>query len=605
MMMRIILRNWERYMNSNTIPVWDLSGIFNGFSDPEYTGLFKTFGNNIKKLESMLENSKAAESLTDIIKLYNDTGAMHEELFSFAYCCYSSNTTDPAALSEINRIEASAVGFSTVKVKLRNYLSSAGSSLNSIIENSSYLSQFKFFFKEQLLLSTRQMAPELEELASDLALSGSAAWGRLQETLSSVSLALWDEKSGETKTPTELRAFAFDPDEKIRKKAWQKEIELWKSLEIPLAFALNGVKGASNTVNKRRNFASTLERSALQGRISMQTLDALIGAMKESLPFFRRYLKLKAELIGKEKIAFFDLFAPVASTVNNRSYAEATDFIVEQFTGFSDELGSFARQAIDKQWIDARPRQNKVGGAYCTGFHKSGVSRILCNFNGSLSALTTIAHELGHAYHHHILKDAPEIYRDYPMTLAETASIFCETIVIEGAMKTCGDEDRFALLEQELMESTQVIVDILSRFIFEKNVFEKRAEQELSAEDFCSMMADAQKQTFGDAMDENYMHPYMWAVKGHYYNQELGFYNFPYAFGKLFGLGLYSQYMEKGDSFAETYKKILYMTGIASAEDVTKTAGYDITSIGFWRSSICRIEEKVAEFEELCRKRKQ
>lgn len=597
-------------MDNHTIPVWDLSGIFNDFNDPGYSRLFTMFGNNIKTLESMIENGANSdnsifeERLTDIIKLYNETGAIYEELFSFAYCRYSTDTSDPTALSEINRIEAIAVGYSTFKVKLINYLAAAVDQLPAVIENSSYLGQFRFFFEEQLILRARQMSPEMEELASDLARSGSGAWERLQETLSSATLAIWDETTGETKTSVELRAMAFDPDEEVRKKAWQKEIELWKSIEVPMAFALNGVKGASNTVNTRRNFKSTLERSALQGRLSMQTLDALIQAMTESLPFFRRYLKLKAEILGKEKITFYDMFAPISSTGKGRSYNEAVDFIIEKFTSFSEELGSFARHAIDNNWIDARPRQNKVGGAYCTGFHKSGVSRILCNYNGSFSALTTIAHELGHAYHHHILKDAPEIYRDYPMTLAETASIFCETIVLEGALETCSDDERFELIEHELMESTQVIVDILSRFIFEKNVFEKRAEQELSAEDFCSMMIDAQKQTFGDALDEEYMHPYMWAVKGHYYHQELGFYNFPYAFGKLFGLGLYSQYKEKGDTFTEKYKEILYMTGIASAEDVTKSAGYDITSIEFWRSSISRIKEKVAQFEELCRNRK-
>ena len=245
-----------------------------------------------------------------------------------------------------------------------------------------------------------------------------------------------------------------------------------------------------------------------------------------------------------------------------------------------------------------------MGGAYCAGFHLSGVSRVLCNFSGSFNNLTTIAHELGHAYHNEVLKDAPEIYRDFPMTLAETASIFCETIVLEGALKSADDEEKLSLIEHELMESTQIVVDILSRFIFEKKVFEKRRERELTATEFCEIMLDAQKQTYGDAMDKNFMHPYMWAVKGHYYRQELGFYNYPYAFGKLFGLGLYSRYREEGSPFTERYKDILYMTGTASAEDVTKAAGYDITTKDFWLSSLAMIEARVEQFEELCSKRK-
>lgn len=597
-------------MKTKKIPTWDLSGIFTDFKSEKYTEMFEDFGEKIKKIESMLDKTPSKDldslekDLTAIIKLYNITGSIYEELYSYAYCRYSTDTSDPAALSEINRIEAAAVGFNTVAVRLRIYLSDAGEILSEVIDRNSYLKQFQFFFDEQLMLKERQMSPEMEDLASDLARCGSGAWTRLQETLSSSVQTIWDIKSGETKTAVQLRAFAESPDESIRRKAWEKEIELWKSIEVPMAFALNGVKGASNSVNSRRNFKSTLERSALQARISPQTLDAMIAAMTESLPVFRRYLKLKAELLGKKQLAFYDLFAPIGGVHKVLSYNEACDFIVEQFSKFSSELGNFARQAIDNNWIDAEPRQNKVGGAYCTGFHVSGESRVLCNFNGTFNALSTIAHELGHAYHNYILKDAPEIYRDFPMTLAETASIFCETIVLESALESADEGDKLALIEHELMESTQIIVDILSRFIFEKNVFEKRLENELSAADFCDLMLDAQKQTYGEPMDENCLHPYMWAVKGHYYRQELAFYNFPYAFGKMFGLGLFSLYNKEGAVFTEKYNKILHMTGNASAEDVTKTAGYDITSKDFWLSSIKMMEARVDQFEELCRNRK-
>ncbi len=591
-------------MDLNNIPLWDLTEIFTGFEDPAYIEMYRRFSDNISGLNSMIDGKSLNEKkLSELIVIYNDTSSFYEELLSYAYCMYTTDTSNQKALAEINRIEEIAVGFSTIQVKLRNYLA-ATTDLQSIINSSSYLSQFRFFFEEQLMLQKKQMPAEMEELASDLARSGSSSWERLHQTLSSSTLVTWDESTGEQKTAIELRAMADNPDEKIRKKAWEKELELWKSIEVPLAFALNGVKGASNSVNSRRNFSTTLERSTFQARISRQTLDAMISVMNESLPLFRRYLKLKAGFLGKDKIAFYDLFAPVGTTGKTRTYTEATDFIIRQFSGFSTELGEFARRAVDNNWIDARPRKNKVGGAYCTGFNYSGVSRILCNFNGSFNSLSTIAHELGHAYHNEVLKDAPEIYRDFPMTLAETASIFCETIVLEGALETTGSDEQISLIEHELMESTQIIVDILSRFVFEKNVFERRLNGELSAADFCNLMIDAQKQTYGDAIDEECMHRYMWAVKGHYYHQELGYYNFPYAFGKLFGLGLYSQYRSQGSDFTEKYRSILYMTGNASAEDVTKSAGYDITTEDFWRSSISMLKAKVDRFEQLCLNRK-
>lgn len=596
-------------IDSNNIPVWNLTDIFPDFKSDSYRGMFDKFRDNTGKLEEAIDRNPPADQasftqmLTEIIQLYNETGSMYEELFSYAYCRYSTDTSDTDALSEINRIEAAAVTYTTAAVKLRNYLSASGDLLDGAIAGSEYLGQFRFFFDEQLMLKDRQMSPEMEDLAADLARSGSASWERLHETLSSSASVIWDEKTCEAKTSVELRAMTEEMDESVRKKAWEKEIELWKSIEVPMAFALNGIKGASNSVNSRRGFDSTLERSALQARISRQTLDSMINAMQDSLPVFRRYLKLKAGLLGKEKIAFYDLFAPLPGEGSTRTYAEASDFIIKQFGRFSSDLAAFAEQAFKNGWIDAKPRKNKVGGAYCTSFHVSGVSRILSNFNGSFRSVSTIAHELGHAYHNHILKDAPEIYRDYPMTLAETASIFCETLVLEGALEKAGTSEMLELIEHELMESTQIVADILSRFIFEKNVFGLREERELSAAEFCSMMLDAQKQTYGDAMDEKYMHQYMWAAKSHYYHQELGYYNFPYAFGKLFGLGLYSRYRKDGAEFVKKYDDILYMTGIASAEDVTKSAGYDITTENFWRSSLKMIEARVDQFEELCRSR--
>ncbi|MBI9106528.1 MAG: M3 family oligoendopeptidase [Spirochaetales bacterium] len=593
-------------MKEKNIPVWDLSGFYKDFDDPEFTGSLSKLRNNIEGLSKSAAaltsgSDKPELALENIIRLYNETGALYEELFSYTYCRYSTDTSDNRALKELGRLEEIAGKFSTFRAGFRNMLTDIRGNLPEFLENNSYLRQFSYFFGEELEFQKNQMPVELEDLASELSISGAESWSKLQQSLTSSVRTIWDENTGATKTLTELRALAFSPNAEIRKRGWEKEISLCKSIETPIAFALNGVKGFSNTVNTRRNYVSTLDKSRRQARISSQTFETLISVLRESLPIFRKYLKLKAGLLGKNRLPFYDLFAPIASTDERWDYDQAADFIVKQFQGFSSELGGFSRKAFDNNWIDALPRDGKVGGAYCTGFHVSGTSRILCNFNNSFSGLTTMAHELGHAYHNFILKDASEIYRDYPMTLAETASIFCETIVLEGALDGCTDEQRFNLIEHELMESTQVIVDILSRFIFEKNVFEKRFEGDLGAEEYCEMMVSAQKETYGDVMDENFMHPYMWLVKGHYYSPELGYYNFPYAFGKLFGLGLYSRYKEEGPAFAEKYKEVLYKTGCASAEDVTMSVGCDISSMEFWRSSIQLISEKVYQFETLCR----
>jgi oligoendopeptidase F len=285
-----------------------------------------------------------------------------------------------------------------------------------------------------------------------------------------------------------------------------------------------------------------------------------------------------------------------AGQVKTWTYPEAREFIIQTFHGFSDDLGNFAAQAFDKRWIDAQPRTGKVGGAYCTDLPKPGESRILANFDGSFSSVSTLAHELGHAYHSYVLRDQPQLLRGYPMTLAETASIFCETIIYNTAIGNSQGFERLSLVEGILSESTQVIVDILSRFYFEKALFAARQESELSADQLCAAMLDAQKATYGDGLNQDELHPYMWAVKGHYYSPELAFYNFPYAFGQLFGLGLYAQYQNDPQGFPGVYRELLIETGRANAVDVCKTAGFDIESTDFWNQGLSAIVTHVNTF---------
>ncbi|MFW6208716.1 MAG: M3 family oligoendopeptidase, partial [Spirochaetota bacterium] len=451
----------------------------------------------------------------------------------------------------------------------------------------------RYFLDEQLFFQQHQMSVVEESLAADLMRSGGSAWSRLFQSVSSTASAEW---SGGRKTVTELRGLAFAADREVRRTAWQKELEAVEQVELPLAAALNGVKGFTVSLNRRRGYASALEKSVQQARISQTTLDALIGVMEEALPVFRDYLKGKARLLGLDRLAFYDLFAPVGGEMSTWTYAAARDFILDYFRSFSSELADFAAEAFAQGWIDARPRSGKVGGAYCISLPVSGETRILCNFSGNFGDVKTIAHELGHAYHHHVLRDAPQVFRQYPMTLAETASIFAESVVIDGALKGAEAAQKLPIVEKLLQDSTQVIVDILSRFKFEREVLNRRESGELAPEELKQLMLQAQRETYGDALNEEELHPYMWAVKPHYYRPELAFYNFPYAFGHLFGLGLYSRYQQEGQAFLPVYRDLLQQTGRNSAVEVTASAGFDIESPEFWRAGIDTIKGRVQEF---------
>ncbi|WP_455382787.1 M3 family oligoendopeptidase [Salinispira pacifica] len=587
--------------NAGSPPRWDLAPIYPSFDSDEYRKDRKKLQSNTAKLLKLSQNSalmasKPEKWLADCIKLFNSVYDLTENLQAYAYLQYSVNTQDRAALQELNSLEEALLPLHRAQVHFRTALDSIRSELPAILERDAGLGKYRYFLDLEIAQQDRQMTAAEEDLAADLLRPGGDAWSRLQEAVSSNMSVVWNEKSGERKSVVQLRGLAYDADRSVRQKAYELELSAWSQAEIPLSYALNGVKGFSAILNRRRRYQSTLDRSIFQARINRKILNALTSVMEESLPVFRKYLRAKAKLLGLRKLAFYDIFAPVGSSSRRWSFADAERFIVEKFGEFSPEMGEFAAGAFRNRWIDAEPRKGKVGGAYCQSFPLARASRILSNFEGSFSDVSTLAHELGHAYHHEVLKDASAIHRSYPMTLAETASIFSETIVYNSALATAPEAERITILETFLQNATQVIVDILSRFKFENRVMELRPSRELGPDELCEFMLQAQRDTYGNALDSKLLHPYMWAVKGHYYSPHLGYYNFPYAFGQLFGLGLYRLYEEERDRFAERYRTLLLMTGQASAAEVTKAAGFNIEKPDFWRTGIAFIEEKVNDF---------
>ncbi|WP_010256044.1 M3 family oligoendopeptidase [Treponema primitia] len=595
------------------LPKWDLSSIYVSFDSPEYRRDLKLLTEKITAFLKLLEaplpaDSGLAAALLALIRAYEEAGDLNENLSAYAEAIYTADTRDSRALTEINAIEAAALPLGKGAVIFRNRLVEARVPVLKALDSDAELTPYGFFIRESLEKAAYQMSPELEDLANDLSRSGGDAWGRLQEAISSTVTALWDTASGERKTVIALRNLAHSPDRSIRERAYRAELEAWASMEIPLGASLNGIKGTTLTVDKRRGWKSALQKSAFQSRLSEKALEVLIAAMENSLPLFRHYLKAKASLLGLKDCAFYDLFAPVGNATKKWTWSGATEFIIGKFTAFDPGMGAFARNAVSRSWIDALGREGKIGGAYCTDFPLAGLpgetnrgeSRILCNFEGSFDSVFTVAHELGHGWHHELIKDLSRFQSAYPMTLAETASIFAETIIFEGALgASSNDGDRIALIEGNLKDCCQVIMDILSRFYFERALFERRDKAELSAEELCALMIDAQKATYGDGLDPAQLHPYMWAVKSHYYSPGLAFYNYPYAFGQLFSLGLFARAKKEGPGFAAAYRKILRLTGQASAADVAKSAGFDIEDSAFWQDGIALIAGRVAEFEKL------
>jgi pepF/M3 family oligoendopeptidase len=472
---------------------------------------------------------------------------------------------------------------------------------NAVLDQDGPAKDHAFYLKEAVEQSHYMMSEAEETLASELALSGGDAWEKLQGTVTSqVKVPFEIDGKTEELPIAKVQNMLTDAGGELRKRAYEAELAAWERVREPLAACLNGVKGTMITLFRRRGREDALHEALDNARIDRETLNAMLAAMRDTFPDFRRYWRRKAKRLGKEKLPWYDLWAPVGHSDRRYSYEEARDFILEQFGGFYDRLAEFSMKAFRNNWIDAEPREGKNIGGFCMELPAVEESRILCNYDGSLAQLTTIAHELGHAYHNECHIGRTILQRTTPMTLAETASVFAQSLVTDAALAKAADADEeLAILESILIEDSQIIVDIYSRYMFEMEVFERREKSELSAEDFCEIMVKCQKATYGEGLDPQYLHPYMWAWKPHYYSVGEPFYNYPYAFGMLFGMGLYRVYEKRGKRFLKDYDNLLSSTGMARAAELAAPFDIDLRQPAFWQGGLDVVRKHIDRYLKL------
>ncbi len=505
----------------------------------------------------------------------------------------SANTQDLQAIKYSSVIENLLASFADSSARIQKWLAQFD------IENTNepYIQEHEYLLKEIKENNRYLLDEQSEAVLATMKTTGSSAWAKYKDQLIS---SLKIEIDGKKYPLTEVLNMAYSPDADVRKKAYEAEVNGYGSIELGVASALNAIKGEALTVAQMRGYNSVLQRTLIDSRMQQKTLDVLLKTMKKSLPMFQKYYRLKAKALGHQNgLPWYDMYAPVVETGSDYPYDKGCDFVVEQFHSFSNDLGDYAKKAIDSHWIDVYPRENKVGGAFCSNLHCLKESRFLLNYGNQFGDVITMAHELGHGFHGYCLNQEYALNADYPMPIAETASTFCETIVKKAALKNASKNDQLFILENELCDCAQVIVDIYSRFLFESRVIEKRKEGPLSVDEIKEIMVEAQKEAYGDGLDQNYLHPYMWTWKPHYYEADYAFYNFPYAFGLLLAKGLYGLYQKEGKSFAKKYEHFLSLTGKMSLEDVGKSVGIDLQDEAFWQNSIDMISEDIDLFEQL------
>ncbi len=617
-------------MSELNAPLWNLDSIFSSIDSPEYSAALEEYKTGMEKLENLLHTASSFNFcfwLKGFLDAQEQVLALSQSLGAYAYIIYSVDTTNTAYLNNISKIDELALRLQKIELDFKGILSKNSAKLNDFFERFPQYTERSFLLEEEIADFKHKMSAKEENLAGDLQRTGGDAWDRLHEQIIS---NLKDENG---KTFNELRNDAYSSDPQLRKDSWQKELQLLKQNEIAFAACLNNLKGETLTLNKRRKWKKPIDRALASSRLNKKSLTALIKAIEKTLPEWRKYFNAKASFLKKNNLtasspkyingkaekglAFYDLFAPMTvlseendteeSSTEKKSllsktwtFDEARDYVIARYDSFSKDMGDFARRAFDENWIDAKVRPGKVGGAYDEDFASGHQSRIMTNFTGTFSDIITLAHEAGHAYHFSCMKGKSVSFFNYPMTLAETASTFAETIVKQDMLKKCSEEEKLQFLELDLQDVSQVLVDILCRYYFEKSVFEERAKGELNAEDFCRLMKAAQEKSYGKGLNSE-RHEYMWAVKSHYYSTGLDFYNFPYAFGQIFAAALYKRYQKEGSSFAQTYRNILSSTGSMSCEDLCALAGFDITTVDFWKEGIEFYTSRIEEFCELCK----
>lgn len=582
---------------------WDLSKLYSGFDDPKLIADAGAAFEQVASIRAMiakLPGDAPAENLAAVVRAMQSAAGLQIKVSEFAYLTLAVDANCEPARAFYSRVIDLNAEWAQLNSALSRYLGGADD-LEAQIESNSLLAEHAFMLRELKKDAAHVIDPAVEPAVLKMQMTGGTSWEQLRDQLDSNLMIPFEQDGREVQLPlSAIRGLANSPSADVRRRAYEAELAAYPRIEIPMAACLNGIKGEALTLCELRHYDSVLDTALDASRMDRATLDALLSAMRKSLPMFRRYFRLKARLLGYDGgLKFYDLCAPVGEAGQKYTLDEARDMLVEVMGRFSPRMAGLIDRAFRERWIDAYPREGKQGGAFCSGVHPLGISYVMTNFECSYSSVSTLAHELGHAYHSSCLNDASVLMCDYPMPLAETASIFNETLLMEKTLETAGDATKLTLLEQQIGDAAQVVVDILSRYLFETEVVERRKDHPLSPRELCAIMLEAQKQTYGDGLDPKFLHPYMWACKPHYYSTSIHFYNFPYAFGMLFGLGVYARYLEKGEAFLPEYDRLLAATGSGSVREVAASVGIDVADEAFWMQSIRTLEEKVDAFERL------
>lgn len=593
--------------------VWDLKSYFEDFNSPD----MKDFKAEIKKLTDELQAlSSAARTLDktnqnaweELFLKYENLFKMLSHYSSYIGCLASADADNEdysGASAELDEIIAQ---FSKVEINFKTALKSCDDKSFEMFCKREKLSEIAFNLNEMRTEAQKTMSKELETLATELGVNGFSSWGRLYDKITGKLTFEMVWPNGEVKnTPiSQCRSLMQDSDRKVRKSAFDNGNKAWQSVEDICAAALNSIAGTRLYLNEKRNINHFLDVALFQSRISRKTMDAMFEAIAECRPFIQQIAKAKAKALGQEKLAWYDCEAPLnIPSINRFSWDECVKMNIQAFGRAYPALKDFFIMALEKNWIESEPRKGKIPGAFCTGSILTEESRVFMSYSGSLSDVSTLAHEIGHAFHGAQLKGLRPMKKEYPMTLAESASTFAELLLADGILSDpeTSQAQKLNVLTGNLNHAIAFLIDIPIRFNFEKSFYEERANGVVSVSKLKQLMTDAMKNQFGDLLENDGANPYFWASKMHFYITEVSFYNYPYTFGYLLSRGLFEMFKKEGTKFLPRYEQFLRESGSDMAHIIAqKTLDANLEKTEFWKQAIMGYKSELEQFENLAGK---
>jgi oligoendopeptidase F len=584
---------------------WELDSVFPGGSESkELIAEIKWAEEEVKVLAKKADEFLFSnESFLNLISEMQSFSERLSTTGAFVGCLIAQDVKDKKAMGLRGRLESVYASFSNVGSALDKQLMEISEDTWKDIVSMPEFKDIAFTLNERRMQAKEKLGISEESLINDLAVDGYHAWSTLYDlVVGRINIKVEIDGKEEELSVGQAENKFSNPDRKVRKDTFEKFVEAWDNEGEFCAASLNHIAGFRNEIYKHRGWKETLKEPLAINRMKEETMTAMWDAISSQKDIFVKYLDRKAELLGLEKLSWYDVDAPLSSANSKMSYDESAQFIVEHFRSLAPKMADFSEKAFLKGWIEAEDRAGKRPGGFCTGFPTKKETRIFMTFSGTPSNVSTLAHELGHAFHSDVLKELPYYATNYAMNVAETASTFAEMIVADAAVTSAKTkEEKIALLEDKAQRSVAFFMNIHARFLFETRMYEERKNGQLSVERLCELMEEAQKEAFNGALAE--YHPYFWASKLHFYITDVPFYNFPYTFGYLFSAGIYAKAKEEGPSFEEKYIALLQDTGKMEVEELAqKHLGIDITKQDFWLKGIELAAADVEEFLELTQK---